>query len=285
MRFSVIVPAYQAARTLPALLTSLSLQTFKDFELILVDDCSRDGTARIAHSCPCKVLRMPENRGPARCRNEGARSALGEILVFTDSDCEVAPDWLERMDQHFRTEDTDAIMGRLVLKPSTFLGDSISALGFPAGGSIGFEKIWRVDENGLTDSLSSCNCAVRQSLFWTVGGFDETFPYAGGEDSLFAYHLKKAGSRIRFCPDVVVVHGARDSLRSFLRWQFRRGQSSYIFSTKVRDKGNYMALRLWSTANILKSSCADRKFPLILLLLGLSVLVQMMGFLIQRKET
>ena len=285
MRFSVIVPAYNAAKTLPALLASLSLQTFKDFELILVDDCSRDGTARIAHSYPCKVLRMPENGGPARCRNEGARSALGEILVFTDSDCEVAPDWLERTDQHFRTEDTDAIMGRLVLKPSTFLGDSISALGFPAGGSIGFEKIWRVDENGLTDSLSSCNCAVRQSLFWTVGGFDETFPYAGGEDSLFAYHLKKAGSRIRFCPDVVVVHGARDSLRSFLRWQFRRGQSSYIFSTKVRDKGNYMALRLWSTANILKSSCADRKFPLILLLLGLSVLVQMMGFLIQRKET
>ena len=285
MRFSVIVPAYQAARTLSALLTSLSLQTFKDFELILVDDCSRDRTARIAASHPCKVLRMPQNRGPARCRNEGARSALGEILVFTDSDCEVAPDWLERTDQHFRTEDTDAIMGRLVLKPSTFLGDSISALGFPAGGSIGFEKIWRVDEKGFTDSLSSCNCAVRQSLFWKVGGFDETFPYAGGEDSLFAYHLKKAGSRIRFCPDVVVVHGARDSLRSFLRWQFRRGQSSYIFSTKVRDKGNYMALRLWSTANILKLSFADRKFPLILLLLGLSVLVQMMGFLIQRKET
>jgi glycosyltransferase involved in cell wall biosynthesis len=284
MRFSVIVPAYNAAKTLPALLTSLSLQTFKDFELILVDDCSRDRTARIAASHPCKVLRMPQNRGPARCRNEGARSALGEILVFTDSDCEVAPDWLERTDQHFRTEDTDAIMGGLVLKPSTFLGDSISALGFPAGGSIGFEKMWRVDEKGFTDSLSSCNCAVRQSLFWKVGGFDETFPYAGGEDSLFAYHLKKAGSRIRFCPDVIVYHGARDSLRSFLRWQFRRGQSSYIFSTKVRDKGNYMALRLWSTVNILKASFADRKFPLILSLLALSVLAQMMGFLHQRKE-
>jgi GT2 family glycosyltransferase len=227
---------------------------------------------------------MPENRGPARCRNEGARSAEGEILVFTDSDCEVAPDWLERADRHFRNGDVAAIMGRLVLKPSTFLGDSISALGFPAGGSIGFEKMWRVDEKGFTDSLSSCNCAVRQPLFWKVGGFDESFPYAGGEDSLFAYHLKKAGSMIRFCPDVIAYHGARDSLRSFLRWQFRRGQSSYIFSTKVREKGNYMALRLWSTANILKASFADRKLPLILFLLGLSVLVQMAGFLHQRKE-
>lgn len=284
MRFSVIVPAYNAARTLPALLASLSLESFQDFELVLVDDCSRDGTARIAQSYPCKVLQMPKNRGPACCRNEGARSALGEILVFTDSDCEVAPNWLERMDQHFRNGDVDAIMGRLVLKPSTFLGDSISALGFPAGGSIGFEKIWKVDKQGLTESLSSCNCAVRKKLFWKIGGFDETFPYAGGEDSLFAYHLKKAGCRIRFCPDMVAYHGARDSLRSFLRWQFRRGQSSYIFSTKVRERGNYMALRLWSTANILKSCFTDRKFPLILILLGLSLLVQMTGFFYQRNE-
>jgi glycosyltransferase involved in cell wall biosynthesis len=285
MRFSVIVPAYNAAATLPALLASVSLQAFKDFELILVDDCSRDGTARIAEFYPCRLLRMRRNRGPARCRNEGARSALGEILVFTDSDCEVAPDWLERMDQHFRNQNVGAIMGKLVLKPSTFLGDSISALGFPAGGSVGFERIWKVDKKGLTDSLSSCNCAVRQSLFWEVGGFDESFPYAGGEDALFAYYLRKTGCRIQFCPDVIVHHGARDSLRSFLRWQFRRGQSSYLFSTKVREKGNYMALRLWSTANILKGAFADRKFLLILFLLGLSVLVQMMGFLHQRKES
>jgi glycosyltransferase involved in cell wall biosynthesis len=284
MRFSVVVPAYNAASTLPALLRSLSIQSYQDFETVLVDDASRDETAGIAQSYPCKVLRMPENRGPARCRNEGARSALGEILVFTDSDCEVAPNWLERMNQHFRNGDVDAMMGRLVLRPSTFLGDSISALGFPAGGSIGFEKIWKVDKEGLTDSLSSCNCAIRKSLFWKIGGFDESFPYAGGEDSLFAYHLKKAGCRIRFCPDVVAYHGARDSLRSFLRWQFRRGQSSYIFSTKVRERGNYMALRLWSTANILKSSFTDRKFPLILILLGLSLLVQMTGFFCQRKE-
>jgi glycosyltransferase involved in cell wall biosynthesis len=283
MRFSVIVPAYNAAATLPALLASVSLQAFKDFELILVDDCSRDGTARIAEFYPCRLLRMRRNRGPARCRNEGARSALGEILVFTDSDCEVAPDWLERMDQHFRNQNVGAIMGKLVLKPSTFLGDSISALGFPAGGSIGFEKIWKVDKEGFTDSLSSCNCAVRKTLFWEIGGFDESFPYAGGEDSLFAYHLRKNGCRIQFCPDVVARHGARDSLRSFLKWQFRRGQSSYIFSTKVWERGNYMALRVWSTANILKSSFADRKFPLILCLLGLSVVVQAMGFFHERR--
>jgi glycosyltransferase involved in cell wall biosynthesis len=284
MRFSVIVPAYNAATTLPVLLVSLSVQSFTDFETVLVDDGSRDGTVQIAESYPCRVLRMSTNRGPARCRNEGARVAQGEILAFTDSDCEVAPNWFERMNQRFQESGTDAIMGRLVLKASTFLGDSISALGFPAGGSIGFEKIWRVDQKGFADSLSSCNCAVRKSFFQTIGGFDETFPYAGGEDSLLAYHLKKAGCRIRFCPDVLAYHGARDSLRSFLRWQFRRGKSSYIFSTKVRERRSYMALRMWSTANILRSSFGDRKFPVIVSLLALSFLLQMMGFFYERNE-
>jgi glycosyltransferase involved in cell wall biosynthesis len=284
MRFSVIVPAYNAATTLPVLLATLSVQSFTDFETVLVDDGSRDGTVQIAESYPLRVLRMSTNRGPARCRNEGARVAQGEILAFTDSDCEVAPNWLERLNQRFQESGTDAIMGRLVLKASTFLGDSISALGFPAGGSIGFEKIWRVDQKGFTDSLSSCNCAVRKSLFQTIGGFDETFPYAGGEDSLLAYHLKKAGCRIRFCPDVLAYHGARDSLRSFLRWQFRRGKSSYIFSTKVRERRSYMALRMWSTANILRSSFGDRKFPVIVSLLALSFLLQMMGFFYERNE-
>jgi glycosyltransferase involved in cell wall biosynthesis len=284
MRFSVIVPAYNAATTLPVLLATLSVQSFTDFETVLVDDGSRDGTVQIAESYPLRVLRMSTNRGPARCRNEGARVAQGEILAFTDSDCEVAPNWLERLNQRFQESGTDAIMGRLVLKASTFLGDSISALGFPAGGSIGFEKIWRVDQKGFTDSLSSCNCAVRKSLFQTIGGFDETFPYAGGEDSLLAYHLKKAGCRIRFCPDVLAYHGARDSLRSFLRWQFRRGKSSYIFSTKVRERRSYMALRMWSTANILRSSFGNRKFPVIVSLLALSFLLQMLGFFYERNE-
>lgn len=284
MRFSVIVPAYNAAATLHVLLSSLSCQSFEDFETLLVDDGSRDESVRIAESYACRVLPMPTNRGPARCRNEGARAAQGEVLAFTDSDCEVAPNWLERMDHRLRERDTDAIMGRLVLRPSTFLGDSISALGFPAGGSVGFEKIWKVDPSGFTDSLSSCNCAVRKDLFHEIGGFDETFPYAGGEDSLFAYQLKKAGYTIRFCPDIVAYHGARDSLRSFLRWQFRRGQSSYIFSTKVHEKRDYMALRLWSTANILRSSLGDRKFPVVVSLLALSFLLQMTGFFYESKK-
>lgn len=279
MGISVIVPAYNAGATLPDLLESLLHQNHKGFETIVVDDCSEDATAQIAQSYGCHLVRLEENHGPAYCRNTGARRARGDIIVFTDSDCRVDGSWIEHIRRHFRSNDADAIMGRLVLMPSTYLGDSISALGFPAGGSIGFEKIWKVDRSGLTRSLSSCNCAIRKDVFWNVGGFDESFPFAGGEDTLLAHNLITRHYRIRYCPDVVAFHKARESMSDFVRWQFRRGVSSYIFSKKIRNKVGFGALRIWSTANIITHFCRDRKFPLILFLLVTGFVAQLSGFL------
>ena len=87
MNLSVIVPAYNAKATLPALLDSLSVQSYNDYEVVVVDDFSRDRTPRIARDHQCKLITLSENHGPAYCRNIGIKNALGEILVFTDSDC------------------------------------------------------------------------------------------------------------------------------------------------------------------------------------------------------
>ena len=284
VKISVIVPAYNAAETILTLLNSLSNQSFKDFEVIVVDDCSQDNTSHIVQSFPYSLIQLSENHGPAYCRNIGAQNAQGEILVFTDSDCRVDHNWLKNIDQIFLKDDTEVIMGKLVLPPSTLLGDAISALGFPAGGAIGFDKIWRVDEYGFTDSLSSCNCAIRKNVFDKIGGFDESFPYPGGEDSLLAFNLRRMNYRIKYCPDVLVYHEARDSLTGFLRWQFRRGVSSFIFSTKVSNKEKFLSLRIWSAGNIIRQYCTDKKFPLILMLLTTSFCVQFAGFLYGRHK-
>ena len=279
MNFSVIVPAYNAEASLPSLLDSLSRQTIEDFETIVVDDGSEDGTGQIARSYGCSLIQPVGNHGPAYCRNMGANNALGEVIAFTDSDCVVEHNWLETQQKHFSQNDCEAIMGKLVLMQSNFLGNSISALGFPAGGSIGFDKIWKVDQQGFTNSLSSCNCAIRKDIFWQIGGFDDSFPYAGGEDSYLAYLLRRKNYRIRYCPDVVAYHDARNSFQEFLKWQFRRGISTYIFSTKVSHKQRFFSLRLWSTGNIIRQYWADGKFPLILSLLCTSFLAQFIGFL------
>ena len=173
-------------------------------------------------------------------------------------------------------------MGKLVLTPSDFLGDAISAIGFPAGGSVGFDKIWKVNQDGFTDSLSSCNCALRSSIFKRIGGFDESFPYAGGEDSILAYNLRNANYRIKYCPDVIVYHQARNSFRDFLRWQYRRGISSYIFATKIADKGKFLSLRVWSTLNVIHCSLGHKRLPLVVFLLACGYFTQITGFLIAK---
>lgn len=279
MTLSVIIPAYNAQKTLPALFDSLSKQSHRDFEVIIVDDCSQDDSARIVRAFSFNLIQLSENHGPAHCRNIGARNAKGDILVFTDSDCRVDRNWLENIQKHYSAANhIDAIMGKLVLMPSNLLGNSISALGFPAGGAIGFENIWRVDKMGFTDSLSSCNCAVRKDIFWEVGGFDETFPYPGGEDTLLAYHLRRMNFRIKYCPDVLAFHEARDSFVDFLKWQFRRGVSSFIFSKKVSNKKDFLSLRIWSTGNILRRYFTDKRFPLVLFMLCVSMAAQLTGF-------
>jgi glycosyltransferase involved in cell wall biosynthesis len=279
MILSVIIPAYNAASTLPALLDSLSNQAYKDYEIIVVDDCSTDSTPDVVKSYNCDFVRLEENRGPAVCRNIGVGRSKGDILVFTDSDCRVDKKWLSNIYNHFENSDISAIMGRLVLLPSTLIGDSISAIGFPAGGAIGFDKIWRVDTDGYTDSLSTCNCAVKKDVFFKVGGFDETFPFPGGEDSFLAYNLRTSNLLIKYCPNVLAYHEARKSLHDFIKWQFHRGISSFIFSQKVSRKGDFLSLRIWSTKNIIKCSITDKKLPLVLFLLGISFFVQLAGYL------
>ncbi|MBT4364642.1 MAG: glycosyltransferase [Desulfobacterales bacterium] len=284
MTLSVIIPAYNAEKTLNILLDSLAKQSFNDYETIVINDCSTDNTSKIAETYDCKLIELKENRGPAYCRNIGVKKAKGDIIVFTDSDCNVSAEWLETIQRIFTDKNINAVMGKLVLLPSTFLGDSISALGFPAGGAIGFDKIWRVDEKGFTDSLSTCNCAVRKTTFNKAGKFDETFPYPGGEDTLLARNLLNFGNRIKYCPDIIVYHEARDSFSGFLKWQFRRGISSYIFSRKIINKGRFMSLRIWSTRNIIKHNCKDPKFPLIIFLLFTGFAVQAAGFVFARHS-
>ncbi|MBF0398393.1 MAG: glycosyltransferase, partial [Desulfobacterales bacterium] len=242
-------------------------------------DCSKDNTLKIASDYPCKLISLKNNHGPAFCRNIGVKKSSGDILVFTDSDCILEHNFIKNIRLAFLKNNSEAIMGKLIIMPSNLLGDSISALGFPAGGSIGFEKIWYVDSNGFTKSLSTCNTAIKKELFLKIGGFDETFPYAGGEDSFFAYNLVKSNSRIRYCKDIVAYHPARNSITDFVSWQFKRGISSFIFSKKISDKKHFLSLRIWSTKNIIKHWYKDFKFPLIFFLLFTSFAIQAIGFI------
>lgn len=99
MRFSVIIPAYNSEKTLARCLESILLQTFNDFEIIIINDGSEDNTRSIINSYSLKDSRIrgihKENQGVSSARNTGIKNANGEFIVFADADDIVEPEWLE----------------------------------------------------------------------------------------------------------------------------------------------------------------------------------------------
>ena len=94
---SVVVCAYNAADTLPDCLSSLQRLTYPDFEVIVVNDGSRDTTSDIAHSYPhVRVIDIP-NGGLSAARNVGLAEGRGEIIAYTDADTRVDPEWLSHL--------------------------------------------------------------------------------------------------------------------------------------------------------------------------------------------
>ena len=97
MKVSVIIPLYNKALHVRNALTSISRQSYEDWEGIVVDDGSTDGSAEVAASFPDKrfrIIRQP-NAGPGAARNRGITEARGQYLAFLDADDEWFPDYLD----------------------------------------------------------------------------------------------------------------------------------------------------------------------------------------------
>lgn len=98
---SIIIPAWNHGRELMECLKSIETQTYRSLEIVVVDDASTDETqtllAAYRSSLPFKTIRLEMNRGAAAARNEGARLASGEYLLFVDADAALRPDAIQRM--------------------------------------------------------------------------------------------------------------------------------------------------------------------------------------------
>ncbi|MEW6295827.1 MAG: glycosyltransferase family 2 protein [Candidatus Diapherotrites archaeon] len=104
--FSVIIPAFNAEKTIARTLDSVLAQKGKDFEVIVVDDASTDGTRRIleGYKKKIKIVRNERNKGRSYTRNSGARKARGKTIVFLDSDVTAEKGWLKKLVEPFEEE-------------------------------------------------------------------------------------------------------------------------------------------------------------------------------------
>lgn len=281
-RVTVVVPSYNPApELLGELYASLLRQTLDAFEVVIVDDGSDSKTVYEGiQDSRFRILYQGRNRGPAACRNRGAGAAESEYLFFTDTDCTLAPDTLERVVDGLH--DGVILMGNTITRVNTRFGRAVALLGFPGGGILGFDQVWRVDAEGYTHSFSSCSLGFRKTVFEALGGFDATFPVAGGEDTVLAWQAVQAGCRIRYLPEVHVYHIEKTSLVRFIRWQITRGRGNYHIKRRVGNVGGYLRLRFWTLKNSLKAAGFAYALP-VLMLWFLSVYYQLKGMFLESR--
>ncbi len=232
---SVIVTSLNAERTIADCLSSLFKQDYGDFEVILVDGGSSDGTVgearRAAGECGNFHLIIDDSaRTPARGRNIGAKAAVGRLLAFTDSDCTPEPDWISRLASPRNwAEDTGAVGGKTVFTRVPDGGSMLSALHGALEtrlGSGGSAEFFEREARANVRSLPSCNVMYRAEVFARNGGFDEWLRYC--EDYCLNARVRRDRCKLSYIPQAIVHHQHRSSTSRFLRWiyDYGRGRAS-----------------------------------------------------------
>lgn len=222
---SVIIPVYNGEATIAAALTAVGKQKYaRGFEVIVVDDGSTDATAKIAASFKDARYFRQDNAGPAAARNRGAAEARGEVLVFTDADCVPRADWLSRLLRHL-PDDADedrSLFDRIAAVAGSYgIANPRSRLARGVWREIVYRHARCVPDR--PEVFGSYNVAVRRDVFNELGGFDEGYAGASGEDNDLSYRLRRAGYQIAFARDALVDHHHPESVARYVREQFRHG--------------------------------------------------------------
>lgn len=224
---SIVIPAFNAEKTVYRTVEACLAQSYaaENIEIIVVDDGSTDRTKAVLAKYPVKYLYQP-NGGPAKARNLGWRAASGGIVFFTDADCVPEQDWIAKLLPLFDSDKVGAAGGTYdICNP-----ENITAL------SIHYEIQYRHSRlPEYVRYLGSFNLAVRKSALETVGGFDESFRVACGEDADLSYRLTDQGYLLRFCRKCGVGHYFPGSFVKFLIQQFWRG--FWIMKLFFRHRG------------------------------------------------
>jgi len=237
MKFSVVIPTYNRAHTLRQTLAAATAQDFGDYEVIVVDDGSTDDTARMmATEFPGVRYIRQANRGPAAARNRGIQEATGEIIAFTDDDCVPPFDWLARLADGYVRYPHIAGVGGYPEAPESLLSQNILAQ---------YERSIGRDEYGAQQAevLGGFECpaggtnnmAYRRSVLEQVGGFDETFPYAAGEDADLKWRVCQTGAQLLYVP-VKMTHLQSYTWDHFRRQQIMRGRGVVHFERKHQGR-------------------------------------------------
>ena len=215
-RISIIVPTWNEAGYLPQLLESIRRQTVEDWEILVADSGSTDGTPEIATAAGARVL-PGERKGPGEGRNRGARSAAGDVFVFADADCVLPPNLVAAV--LLALQDPGVIGGATGFMPSE--GTALDRLLFRMANL--YQQV--MTTIGLPHNAGYCFFFRRQA-FERLGGIDERMLLNETHD--LALRSRAVGQFV-LIPMVVTT-----SMRRFRKYGYARTLvKEYVASTIV----------------------------------------------------
>lgn len=212
---SIVIPVFNSAATIVEAIQACLEQDYpkEDLQIIVVDDGSTDETPGIVQKFPVMYTRQ-ENQGPAKARNTGWRQARGEIVCFTDADCLPEKDWVKKLANGYTLDAVGAVGGSYGIVNT---GSTIAECVYQ-------EIIYRHSRMpSHPQALGSYNLSVRRNVLEDVGGFNESYRMASGEDNDLSYKIRKKGYQLIFDKNALVLHYHPSKLSRYLRSQFWHG--------------------------------------------------------------
>ena len=227
MKYSIVVPVYNRPDEVDELLESLSSQTFKDFEVVIVEDGSKITCKDVCEKY-ANILDLhyyyKENSGPGQSRNYGVERARGEYVLIVDSDAVAPHGFMQAIDDELQRQPSDAWGGpdaahesfTDVQKAISYAMTSFFTTGGIRGGKKQLDKFYP----------RSFNLGIRREAYLALGGFSKTrFSKMSlyGEDIDFSIRIYKAGYSCRLFPEAWVWHKRRTDFRKFWRQVYNSG--------------------------------------------------------------
>lgn len=223
---SIIIPTLHSPMLAATLHAACNQSAFDSvLEIIVVGQQENVDFARLP-----KVVFVPvqEKPSPARNRNIGARVARGDWLCFTDADCVPNSDWIEQI-RHVCATGVASIGGAVAIAPeASYWGMCDHLLGFES-------QVAGLASASHIRFAATLNFCIRRDLFDALGGFDEEFRGAAGEDLDFCRRLYRAGYQITFAPHAVVQH--HPPRQDFLSvWKHLYGYGEATVQLRLKQK-------------------------------------------------
>jgi glycosyltransferase involved in cell wall biosynthesis len=191
--FSIIIPAYNSELTLQSAVKSVQAQTYSDYEVIIVDDGSSDGTSTVIDALvlDSRIRAVFQtNAGVSAARNAGANFANGEWLIFLDSDDLLAERALELFFQFSTTSKTSILRGGFIRK-------------------VGSAQNVEIPEGRNYVAPLAGSFAINRIVFTEIGGYDERLRFS--ENSELFYRIALAGHKEIFIDDVIFTYNESHS--------------------------------------------------------------------------